>query len=101
MRLDPDTIAISHHATERYRERRSSLSYGEAQEKIRELLSRAKVGPITVKDGGRVGRRAQVGEFTFIVDVDCTTVITCYHRRQTAQAKRKRVQGSRKRVHKW
>jgi hypothetical protein len=88
VRIDASNIAVSWHAQERYRERRSALTPIEAQAKIRELVGRAKVGPVTVKGNGRVGRRAQVGEFTFILDVDCTTVITCYHRRQTGQAKR-------------
>jgi hypothetical protein len=91
--LDLELITVSAHAAERYNERRSTkLSYNQTAEKIRDLLSRVnELPPVSRRESGVVGRRLVVGELAFIVDPDVTTVITCYHLRQTGQAKRKQA----------
>jgi hypothetical protein len=93
--LDLELITVSAHAAERYNERRSTkLSYNQTAEAIRDLLSRVDtLPPVSRRESGKVGRRLVVGELAFIVDPDVTTVITCYHLRQTKQAQRKRNRG--------
>lgn len=84
--LHPSAMRISHHAKQRYLERRgwpqNHENLTEADTAIRELLERVahKAAPLTIRPGGRVCRRYKVGELVFVLTEDGSTVITMYHK---------------------
>lgn len=90
--LDPDTIAITQHAIERYCERRKGTADREwAAAALRDLVARCQhqSPPVRVMPDGRMSRRYKAGRDMFlIVSPDYQTLITFYP--NTSKSGRKR-----------
>jgi hypothetical protein len=92
--IDPWHITVTHHAKERYCERRSwGTSYVnlcDAEAAIRNLLARcAHQNPPLKLAHGNSGRLYRTGDFVFVVSGDEKAVITCYGRPQDSQGRRR------------
>jgi mRNA-degrading endonuclease RelE of RelBE toxin-antitoxin system len=86
--LNPNTMTITHHAKQRYLERRGWKRTPEnnaaADQAIRDLLDRVchKCPPREFRPDGRVCRRYKVGDLRLIVSDDGDTVITIYRKQK-------------------
>lgn len=99
--IDPWHIPVSHHALERYAERRGwaiqhPQAWADVELALRNVLARCahQNPPLRVR-GERAGRIYRHGELVFVVSAGNDAVVTCYPASRRPQDRRKRA----KKVH--